>query len=203
MAERKIDRVSFEWLLASDSLVIEVGGFKGRWASEIVRRYGCRVHVFEPQDWAAEKAGEELRRTGLSDWEVHGYGLSTRADAGTQEMGAWGTDGCSIMRDAAYMETYEGSRNKTGTGQFRAALPVLRAFPEIDLMLMNIEGYEYRLLPELIEGGVLDHIRLLAVQFHETYEAEGEYEAICEAIERTHRDLGAGLGRPLRTWERR
>ncbi len=203
MAERKLDRVSFDWPLASDSLVIEVGGFKGRWASEIVRRYRCRIHVFEPQVWAAEKASEAMRATGESDWNVHPYGLSTRADAGAIEMGAWETDGCSIMRDAAYMETYEGSRTRTGTGQFRAALPVLGAFAEIDLMMMNIEGYEYRLLPELIEGGVLDRIRFLAIQFHSAYEAEGEYEGLCEVIERTHRDRGDGLGRPLRTWVRR
>lgn len=203
MAEREVDRRSFEWPLTSSSLVIEVGGFKGRWASEIVRRYGCRIHVFEPQVWAAEKAAEAMRKTGMSRWEVHQYGLSTRADVGVHEMGAWGTDGCSILKDAAYMETYEGSRDKTDTGQFRAAMPVLGAFPDIDLLLMNIEGYEYRLLPELIEGGILAHIRSLAVQFHEAYESEGEYERLCDSIMWTHDDLGWNLGRPLMGWRRR
>ena len=203
MAEREIDRRSFEWPLTTESLVVEVGGFKGRWASEIARRYQCRVQLFEPQRWAADLAGEAFRGSGAR-WEVHHYGLSTAEDAGEREMGAWGTDGCSLLKGAEYMETYEGSRDKLGIGRFRDALPVLAELGEIDLLMMNIEGYEYRLLPYLIDGGAFDHIRYLAVQFHAAFEGDGhEFERLYRAIEQTHYDLGWGFGKPLITWGRR
>lgn len=209
MAESELDRRSFEWPLTADSLVVDVGGFKGRWAAGIAERYQCRVEVFEPQIWAATRAGEALAEVSNAKWTVHHYGLSTLDDEGDQVMGAWDTDGCSLLRDEVYMETYEGSRDKMNVARFRDALPVLRELGEIDVLMMNIEGYEYRLLPYIIRGGALDHIRYLAVQFHEAFEQSmtgrwhNEYEWLCEAIGQTHRELGWGFERPLTTWERR
>jgi FkbM family methyltransferase len=34
--------------LNRDSVVLDVGGFRGEWAFHIADRYGCAVHVFEP-----------------------------------------------------------------------------------------------------------------------------------------------------------
>jgi hypothetical protein len=38
----------FEYALDEHSLVLDLGGYEGQWTSDIVARYGCRVHVFEP-----------------------------------------------------------------------------------------------------------------------------------------------------------
>lgn len=210
MAERELDIKSLDWPgLDDDGLVVEVGGFKGRWASAMAGRYQCRVEVFEPQIWAATRAGEALAEASNAKWGVHHYGLSTLDDEGDQVMGAWGTDGCSLLKDEVYMETYVGSRDKSNVARFRDALPVLNELGEIDVMMMNIEGYEYQLLPYIIGGGALDHIRYLAVQFHTAFEQAmtgrwaNEYEWLYELIGQTHREMGWGFGRPLMTWERR
>jgi FkbM family methyltransferase len=34
--------------LTCDSVVIDIGGFKGEWAFHISKKYGCKVHIFEP-----------------------------------------------------------------------------------------------------------------------------------------------------------
>ena len=34
--------------LTRDSVVIDIGGFKGEWALHISKKYGCKVHIFEP-----------------------------------------------------------------------------------------------------------------------------------------------------------
>src|ERR1039458_4115815 len=42
------NRLRFDYDLSSAALVFDLGGFEGRWASDIFGRFCCRVHVFEP-----------------------------------------------------------------------------------------------------------------------------------------------------------
>ena len=36
--------------LKPESLVFDVGGYRGEWAREIASRYNCHIHIFEPVD---------------------------------------------------------------------------------------------------------------------------------------------------------
>lgn len=38
----------YDFDLNNESLVLDFGGFKGQWASDIYSRYNCRILVFEP-----------------------------------------------------------------------------------------------------------------------------------------------------------
>ena len=42
------EKLRYKYPLTKDSVVLDVGGYKGTFAAEIVRRYGCHVYVFEP-----------------------------------------------------------------------------------------------------------------------------------------------------------
>jgi hypothetical protein len=52
--EHEWDRRALDWPLTMHSVVVEVGGYCGRWALQIAERYGPRLFVFEPQAWAAD-----------------------------------------------------------------------------------------------------------------------------------------------------
>ena len=134
-----------DYPLTSDSTVLDVGGYKGRWASDIFGKYCCRIAIFEP--WPAFAQQMEARFRHNPAVTVHAFGLGGYSR--TERLYSQG-DSTSVFQ-----------RSQTSSSQ---ALPI-RAFAEIwrelgltavDLMKMNIEGGEYELLNALIDTG---HIR--------------------------------------------
>lgn len=151
--EHAWDRKAIEWPhLTSENVVFEVGSFKGRWALQIARLYNPRLYCFEPQAWACDVTAEVLADYNA---QVHCYGLGTYN--GQRQLGEFGTDGCGFLANT----------RETGQGQVRDIAEVLPELgvASIDLMLVNIEGYEHILLPYMLECGIAPDI--LMVQVHE------------------------------------
>ncbi len=194
------DERSFDWALRKDAVVVEVGGYRGRWAAEIAERYDPILHIYEPQPWAYDALCGRF----YGNRRVVVYNFALGIEDAIVDMGAFGTDGASMLRDSAYMEDYEGSRNKMGSVTVHDAARELGTLGEIDLMLMNIEGYEYLLLPYMAEHGLLARVRYLMVQFHGWAEdaLDVSYEATRELIGETH-DVLWDYERTLTAWERR
>lgn len=168
--EHEWDKRAIDWPhLTSDSVVVEVGGYKGRWALQMANLYSPRLYVFEPQPWAWEVCCEVL----LDRARVMEYALGV---ASVQMcMGEWETDGCSFLKEGtrpAWMQEI--------TSAYR-----LCGIDHVDVMMMNIEGYEYRLLPYMIEKDILPDI--LIVQWHTFADPHGfMFSSIISAIELTH-----------------
>lgn len=184
------DRRAIDWPLDRDSVVVEVGGFKGRWALQIAELYNPHLYVFEPQPWAAavcrEALGERAR--------VLEYALGVEGDDEhpvTVAMGEWETDGCSIIKPGHNHVTMH-------------AIERVFAFlglTHIDLMLMNIEGYEYTLLPYMLEQGIAP-CRLM-VQFHTFADPSGMRLAkIYEQLEQAHYSVAWTYDVTLTAWDR-
>ena len=74
---------------------------------------------------------------------------------------------------------------------------------EIDLLLMNIEGYEFELIPHMLETGIMGRIRFFMCQFHPFTEWDGlkyqEIRRLMEEIATIHFDYGT----PLICWEKK
>src|SRR5919205_223063 len=66
-------RVDYD--LGEGSLVFDLGGYEGQWASDIFSRYCCTVHVFEPVEGYAEKI--ERRFAKNRKIVVHRHGLAS------------------------------------------------------------------------------------------------------------------------------
>lgn len=176
MAEEMAD-LEANWPLASqielpaDATVLVVGAYKGKVMEWLLNKFIDVKHVigFEPQKWAYDLA---LAR--LSPYEdkftLMPWGLYAPNDEGAAErlpMYNFETDACTMVRPPAYGM----SPRAPGEGEFRDALTELtqnyglQELPNgIDLCIMNIEGYEYDLLPHLLFNDV--DINSYAVQFH-------------------------------------
>lgn len=147
--EHAWDLRAIDWPLTPHSTVIEVGGYKGRWAFQIATRYNPRLFVFEPQPWAASCCAHLMPYQAT----VETYALGDRD--GTVAMSKWGTDGCAI----------EGGGDEWAPMREMSAAFDRLGITTIDLMLINIEGYEFTLIPHMIERGMLP--TRLMVQFHD------------------------------------
>ena len=149
-----------DWPLTQDSVVVEVGGYEGRWSKEIAERYHPRLYVFEPQRWAYKQC--RLRLWGLGV-RVFNYGLGEN-DEDNVSMGGWHTDGASFMTTRRSDNELEGPSQ----GRIREVGAVLNelGISEIDLIQVNCEGCEFALLPHMQRIGLIPRIHRLSVQFH-------------------------------------
>lgn len=181
------DRRAIDWPLNQESVVVEVGGYKGRWALQIAERYNPRLYIFEPQPWAADVCravlGERAR--------VIGCALGVEDDSAAI-MSKWETDGCSLV-------------DSGGAGalvQVREIGGVFRALgiDHVDLMLMNIEGYEYTLLSYMLDQGILP-CRLM-VQFHTFADPDGmQLARIHQMLEERNYHIAWTYGVMLTAWD--
>jgi FkbM family methyltransferase len=159
------------WPLTGQSIVVEIGAYKGRWSTQIVDKYGCKVFAYEPQPWAFNELVQESKTRPTLIPFNYAVGLKD----GSFPMSEWETDACSFM----YTD-----RRKRGVARMREATQVfaeLAKYGHIDLVMMNIEGYEWLLVPYLLDMGIGSIIERLCVQWHTFVDDPGpRYDIICD-----------------------
>lgn len=158
--EHAWDKRALEWDISAESVVYEVGAYQGRWALQMARRYNPQLYCFEPQEWAARVCCAVLEPYTA---QVFQFGLGDR-DA-RLPMARYGTDGCEMGVGGDVF------------GRIRDIVAVVRELktPDIDLMLINIEGGEFALLPHMLRNGIIP--RQLMVQFHDYGNPQPQIEA--------------------------
>ncbi len=167
------ETLRFNYDLNNDSLVMDLGGYKGQWTSDIYARYNCRVLVFEPVKSFAERIEARFKKNPRIKVFCLALGENRR-----QEIIALGDDGSSVYRDNPEKETI----------QFEdvAEFFTKHNIKNIDLMKVNIEGGEYELLPRLFYAGLVSRIKNLQIQFHDIGpDSELRMEKICQELVKT------------------
>ena len=145
----------FNYDLNEESVVFDVGGYEGQWASDIFARYRCPVFVFEPVISFASHISERFIKN--NKIQVYPFGL---AGASRSEEIHISADGSSVFGKSKKKEQIElfDVKNWIETN--------LKTDQNIDLMKINIEGGEYELLDRLIETQLINRIQNIQVQFH-------------------------------------
>lgn len=144
--------------LPEKSTIIVVGAYKGITMELLDDLYHpARIVGFEPQLWAQTEA--VLRLVNRDNCTVLPFGLGDKTTR--LPMGEFYTDACS------FINVGPGSREQ-GEGQIAEALDIFNAMNlwVVDLMVMNIEGYEFQLLPYLRKMKILNRINRIAIQWH-------------------------------------
>lgn len=142
--------------LTKESVVLDVGGYRGQWTSDIYAMYRCHVHVFEPIPAFADLIAE--RFSANPDITLHRVALGAN-------------DGDTPFSDAADSTgqwAISGLLGSQTTVPVHAATPYFRqhSIEHIDLMKINIEGDEYDLLEHLAATDMIRNINHVQVQFH-------------------------------------
>lgn len=181
-----------EYDLDERSVVVDAGGYAGQWASDIVARFLCRVHVYEPVPEFAARIRERFAKNPLVTVHQVGLGAETR-DATIHVRGA-----ASSLRGDGDSRLQRRVRIVRAADAFEEA-----GLESIDLLKLNIEGAEYEVLPHLIESGWVARIRHLQVQFHELDPSWRERAAdLRRRLSETH-DLVWGREHVWESWRRR
>ena len=175
------------WLLKlpPQANVVVAGAYRGQVMHLLATAYPDigRLVGFEPQESALIAAVMRLRGA-KPRVQVEPYGLGI--EDGRFDM----ADDDSIF--ASFLEgASRSSEAKHGNGELREATAAFESLglDRIDLLLLNIEGYEWHLLPHLLRNNWFEtgRIRRLALQVHWGFGYDHTLVDITREIERTHK----------------
>lgn len=158
-----LEHLRYQYDLQPDDVVIDIGAYRGEWASEIRARYGCCVIAVEPTD-------------AIDGWQCE-----------TVKKAAWLFDG-KLRFGGAYYYT-SAFEDQTHEYECFDINSLLRRFDNIALLKMNVEGAEYDLITHMWREGMLNRIHELQIQFHliEGEQSEVRYDAVAALLGETHR----------------
>ena len=169
------DELRYNYDLTLDSVVFDLGGYKGQWASDIFSRYCCNIYVFEPIKNYADSINKRFEKN--KTIKVFDFGL--------------GRDSAELMifHDKDSSSLFKGK----GKGNEKVKIHCFSDFLKgnnieiIDLLKLNIEGAEYDLLDHIIECGLHKSIRNIQVQFHRFIDnSKTRMEKIQNELSKTH-----------------
>jgi FkbM family methyltransferase len=167
----------FNYELNENSIVLDLGGYQGQWASDLYSRYNCYIFIFEPVLTFANQITKRFNKNEKLKTFQYGLGKSTRSEKINIS-----EDGSSVFGESGKKEQIEIIDVKTWIKKN------LKNNTPIDLIKINIEGGEYELLDRLIESGLIDNIKNIQVQFHQiTKNSRSKMESIQKELRRTHK----------------
>jgi FkbM family methyltransferase len=158
--------------LKPTSLVVDVGGYQGEWTAVILRKYGPFVTIFEP----IAKNVEVLKLRFQNDYRVNICPVALEDRHVLQDI-YLDQDGSSFFKEAQQKETV--LVEDIGTYPLGGA----------DLISLNCEGSEYRILPRMIQANIVKLFKNIQVQFH--YNIAGAMELrdrIRTELSKTHEE---------------
>lgn len=172
--DRGDETLRLDYPLSPDSLVLDVGGYRGEWTHRIVERYDPFVLVFEPVPTYAE--GLRTRFHYNPKVEVLDFALAEKDEVAALTLLG---DGSSLFR--------KGGTRITVCCRDVVAFFAERGIGRIDLMKVNIEGGEYPLLDRMLDVDLCRCCHDLQIQFHDIFpDARSQRQQIRERLAQTH-----------------
>lgn len=168
----RLEEMRLEYPLTPDSLVMDVGAYKGTFTAAIRQKYHCRVIAYEPVPRQADILKERFKFD--ESVIVRPYGLAAQDTIAT-----FGLDGDTTGLYAS--------------GNERTRVTLKNTVPEIgdlkiDLLKLNIEGGEYEVLESLLKSGQISQITHIQIQFHCLREDhEQRHDTIRQSLQLTHK----------------
>ena len=165
--------------LTSESIVFDLGGYRGDFASDINQKYNCYVYLFEP----VEKFYLDclVRFENNKKISCFNYGLGS-------ENGSFfindDNDSSSLFKNndldilkKVYIKSFSEELDRLNITQ-------------IDLLKINIEGSEFFVLSDLISKKIISKINYLQIQFHTFFpNAKILREEIRSSLRDTHEEV--------------
>lgn len=145
-------RLNYE--LNENSVIFDIGGYKGEFARDICCKYNSTIFIFEPIPEFYQQIVSRFSHN--SKVKVFNFGL-----------------GNNNYKTKISLEDNSSSINKSSSNSIEIQIISFNDFinehqiSTIDLAKLNIEGSEYDLLESILEAGNITKIQNIQVQFHD------------------------------------
>jgi len=143
---------SLDYPLNQKSVVLDVGGYKGQWTSDIFSRFLCKVYLFEPVKEFADFSRDRFVHN--KKIIIFDFGLS----------GITRKEDISLRNDESSL-LLPGEKRSIELKSLREFLNE-KKIKEVDLISINIEGGEYELLEKILEEDMITRFKNIQIQFH-------------------------------------
>jgi len=148
------DTFRIDYNLTENSVVFDVGGYLGNWSEKIIEKYNCFVYIFEPVEEYYHIINEKFKDN--KKVKIYNFGFSDESNlANMSKLG----EGSSQYLSSDQIENVD----MTTLSSFFTNNDV----PRIDLLKLNIEGDEYKVLNDIITNKLLPYIDDIQIQWHD------------------------------------
>lgn len=164
--------------LNEESVVFDVGGYKGDWSESIFNLYKCNIYIFEPVKSYFNQINQKFEKNDKIKVFNYGLGNNTR-----EEFININNDSSSL-----YNKQEDSNGNKVLIKSLNEVFSEL-SLKNIDLCKLNIEGSEYELLNHIIKNNLLECFKNFQIQFHDISEiknCKNKRDLILKSITKTH-----------------
>lgn len=172
-------RISYP--LNKDSIVFDLGGYEGKYAEKIHKKYNSNIYIFEPLPRFTTIIQERFQ--GNDKVRVFDYGIGGK----TEDLNL------VISEDASYVTSYREVKNTDNLEIEKVKIKSFKdAYDEtgvdkIDLMKINVEGAEYEIMQNIFDNDLVSKIDNFQIQFHNiTDDSERLLLDIREKLSETH-----------------
>jgi FkbM family methyltransferase len=168
------ESLRYDYSLTKDSIVFDLGGYRGDFAYGINKRYNSIVYVFEPN----KQYYDHLLKRFYNNPKIRlfNYAISNK-------------DGVAFLsqeEDASSIFKNKMPGTKINLQEFKSQFNIF-GLNKIDLCKINVEGAEYPILLHLLEFDLIKKIKYLQIQFHNFYpNAVNLRKIIREELSKTH-----------------
>jgi FkbM family methyltransferase len=133
------------------SVVIDLGGYEGKFADNIFDRYGCNIFVYEPIPLFYENIKERFKDNDRI--KVYNYGALDKSC----------TSEIYIQRDGTSLFKESSDKINVSLSDIK---DIIDQYSFVDLIKINTEGSEYKILNRIIENNQQVKLKNIQVQFH-------------------------------------
>lgn len=160
--------------LNRNSIVFDVGGYKGDWSKKIFQKHECNLYVFEPVDifyTGIKNRFKKNKKIKVYNFGLFSKNLTTRI--------SFDNDSSSVYKENKSSKDIKLVK----ASEFLSSMN----FKQIDLIKINIEGSEYELMNNLIDSGWIEKTKNIQIQFHDFIsDSKKKREAIHKKLLKTH-----------------
>ena len=150
----------FSYPLKQSSLVLDVGGYEGQFASDLYSRYRCKILIFEP----VKQFFDSIQTRFSCNPDITAFRAGLSGTDSSCQINLAG-DGSSTLLPGRKLLNFKGSSEEVQLFDVKSFLADYN-IERIDLLKINIEGGEYDLLERMIESGDILKCKALQIQFH-------------------------------------
>lgn len=140
-------------MLTQDSIVFDLGGYKGDWAKNIYAKYSPHVFIFEPIPGYFENITMFFEK----NLKIRSFNIGFGKEKSITNIYI-DNDGSSILRNS--------EKNIPVQIVKLSEFILENKIERIDLMKINVEGAEFDIIDDLYESDMLWMIKQFQIQFH-------------------------------------
>lgn len=144
---------NLNYYLNENSIVIDLGGYKGIWVEQMLKKYNCNFYIIEPLSEYYNLMVNKFKNN--SNVYLLNVGISTE-----NKKGIIYTNG-----DGSSSNTDNGKPIEVNFNTIESIFEIWN-LKKIDLIQINIEGDEYPLLEQMIATGMIFKFKNIQIQFH-------------------------------------